>query len=319
MIRFRLLFCILCLLFSATFFMTAKESDVDSEMHDVELEAKTQTNSSNRKKSSDDGVPDTDIPKVKKRKSGGSSSEQKMLLTAGGGLGLVLPGAETVHDGYNNWNNGDCKTNTFVMFGFNVLGNVTFTYEIKEQWSIGGEVNLGYNLMGGPHALYEHRYKNEKYSNTYRGLGKMYHSFITDMNFMARSPQKKGGNLILEGGVRLMPTWGFLVYREDGETKIGENAYSKKKYSNPYPDAENAESFFAYYGTETCMMAGPNFFVGIDYYIRDCFDVIGGLRFGAVFGCANTYYWNEGIMDRSYINSIITIAFEAKFNWYKRF
>ena len=46
MARFRLLVCILCLLFSVTFLMAAKESDVDSEMHDVESEAKMQTNSS---------------------------------------------------------------------------------------------------------------------------------------------------------------------------------------------------------------------------------------------------------------------------------
>ena len=289
--------CIISLLFGVTFFIAAEESDTENE---------TEKSSSSEKASK----------KSKKKSDNKSSSDSKMLLTAGGGLGINLPAVEIVHDGYNDWNDGDCKTNSFVAFGFNVLANVTFTYVIKADWAIGGSVNLGYNFMGGPHALYEHRYKNEKYQNTYKGFGKLYHSFLADFNFIARSPNiMSNGNLIFEGGVRLMPTWGSTVYRQGG-VRIGETAYNNKGYKNSFT---GEITYFEYSGKEATMMAGPDLFVGIDYFLNDYLDIIGGLRIGAVFGCADTKYFDAHVTRQSYINSIITIAFEAKINWWKRF
>ena len=296
----RIIFFSIIMLFCISFCLTAQESETEE----------SNTDSTTTESSSDNNTT------VKKRKSN-KSGDQRMMLTAGGGLAINVPAIDIIHDGYIDWNTGDTKTNTFIAFGFNVMGNVTFTYQLDNEWSLGGSVNLGYNFMGGPHAHYEVRYKNETYTNLYRGMGKLYHSFLADFNFMARTPAiMKGMDLILEGGVRLMPTWSFLVYRENGVTKIGENAYSYKQYPNPYTGAMNT---FAYPGKEATMMAGPNLFVGIDYFINDYFDVIGGLRIGAAFGCANSYYINNGIYTQSYLNSIITIALEAKFNWYRKF
>jgi hypothetical protein len=65
-------------------------------------------------------------------------------------------------------------------------------------------------------------------------------------------------------------------------------------------------------------MAGPDFFIGIDYFLKDYLDIIGGLRIGAVFGCADTRYIDANVIKQSYINSIITIALEAKINWCKK-
>ena len=318
--QFKYYFCIFCLLFGTVFFATAAESDAENELADVTEEAKMKTGSDdseqNESESTENSSKKSKSEKKSKKKSSGSSTDGKLLLTTGGGLSIVIPGVEIIHNGYNDWNQGDYDTSIFVAFGFNVLANVTLTYEVKNEWAIGGAVNLGYNFMGGPHAQFEHRYKNDKYQTTYNGFGKLYHSFIADLNFAARSPMRSNGDLLLEVGIRFMPTWGFNVYRQGGVTKIGETAYSKKTYTNFFTGELESPIFE---GIEGAFMAGPDFFVGIDYFLKDYLDIIGGLRIGAVFGCANTRYIDAHVTRQSYVNSIITIALEAKINWCKKF
>ncbi|MBR3731416.1 MAG: hypothetical protein IKN25_02095 [Spirochaetales bacterium] len=308
--------CILCVIFGSAF-TAAAASEAEEELNAVVAEAKSDTGSA-------DGAADNesnDSSSKSKKKSTAhskrsSSVDGKLLLTAGGGLSVIIPGVEIIHNGYNDWNQGDCDTSVFVAFGFNVLANVTLTYEVKNEWAIGGAVNLGYNFMGGPHAQFEHRYKNDKYQTTYNGFGKLYHSFIADLNFAARSPMRSNGDLLMEVGIRFMPTWGFNVYRQDGVTKIGDTAYSKKSYTNFFTGKVEVPEF---QGIEGAFMAGPDFFIGIDYFLKDYLDIIGGLRIGAVFGCANTKYIDANVFKQSYLNSIITIALEAKINWCRKF
>ena len=266
----RILLCFVCLMLLSVFCLSAKTgSDSENDLNQVVSEAKTRTKE--RNVTAEEHSSESSTTPVKKQKSD-KNGNQRMLLTAGGGLSIIIPGAEVIHDGYIDWNKGDTRTNAFVAFGFNLLGNVTFTYQLDNEWSLGGSVNLGYNFMGGPHAQYEIRYINERHIFTYRGMGKLYHSFLADFNLIARSPTKKNGDLILEGGLRLMPTWSFLVYRENGVTQIGKSAYSHQTDINPF----TGETYvFAYPGKEATMMAGPNLFVGIDYFINDYFDVIG--------------------------------------------
>lgn len=237
-----------------------------------------------------------------------------LLLTAGGGLGLVLPAVDIDFEGYINRFKGLQKVNTFAAFGFNVLANATLTYKFDNNWAIGGSVNIGYNLMGGPQASYDMFKGKASYHYRYGGFGKMDHSFIADLNFCARSPSKKGGDLIMEAGVTLFPTWYFLVFREDGVVKVGEDVRSTNQFT-----FDEITDYYYYSGHEATMMAGPNIFVGIDYYVTEYFDLIFGVRLRAAFGCANMYYLDQRMFDQAYTNSIIQLAFEFKFNYYHEF
>jgi hypothetical protein len=118
----------------------------------------------------------------------------------------------------------------------------------------------------------------------------------------------------MEAGFTLFPTWSFLVWREGGVLKVGENAQSVEEYT-----FNTITERFEYPGKESTMMFGPNIFVGIDYYITQYFDLIFGVRLRAAFGSSAARYWIDHHFMETYTNSIIQLAFEFKFNYYHDF